>query len=96
MYIFVIKGLINHLTEYKMTRTTIIPEKQDISIHIPENYIGRQIEVLLYAVDELNVQPAVEKKKPSDFRGTLKLTPEQYEDFQSHIETIRNEWDRDI
>jgi len=67
-----------------MVRTVITPEKQDVSIHIPESYIGRQIEVLLYAVDELNDQDDVKKKKPSDFRGTLKLTDEQYTDFQTH------------
>jgi hypothetical protein len=79
-----------------MVRTVITPEKQDVSIHIPESYIGRQIEVLLYAVDELNDQDGVKKKKPSDFRGTLKLTDEQYADFQTHLKDIRNEWDRDI
>jgi len=79
-----------------MVRTVITPEKQDVSIHIPESYIGRQIEVLLYAVDELNDQDDVKKKKPSDFRGTLKLTDEQYTDFQTHLKDIRNEWDRDI
>lgn len=79
-----------------MVRTVIIPENQDILIHIPENYIGKQIEVLLYAVDELNTQKVSETKKPSDFRGKLKLTDEQYQDFQSHLTDIRNEWDRDI
>ncbi len=79
-----------------MIRTVITPEKQDLSIHLPKKYVGRQIEVLLYAVDELNEQEDLKKKKPSDFRGTLKLTDEQYEDFQSHIKDIRNEWDRDI
>jgi hypothetical protein len=79
-----------------MIRTIITPEKQDVSIHIPESYIGKQIEVLLYAVDELSEQKVLEKKKPSDFRGALKLTPEQYEDFQTHLKDIRNEWDRDI
>jgi len=79
-----------------MVRTVITPEKQDVSIHIPESYVGKQIEILLYAVDELNDQDDVKKKKPSDFRGTLKLTDEQYTDFQTHLKDIRNEWDRDI
>jgi len=75
-----------------MIRTIVTPEKQDISIHIPEKYIGKQIEVLLYAVDELNERENLKNKKPSDFRGTLKLTDEQYDDFQIHIKGIRNEW----
>jgi len=68
-----------------MIRTLITPEKQDVSIHIPKNYLGRQVEVLLYAVDELNEQENLKKKKPSDFRGALKLTADQYDDFQSYL-----------
>jgi hypothetical protein len=79
-----------------MIRTLITPENQDVSIHIPETYIGRPVEILLYAVDELKEQDSAKKKKPSDFKGTLNLTEEQYEDFQSHLRSIRNEWDRDI
>jgi len=79
-----------------MVRTIITPENQDVSIHIPEDYVGRQIEVLLYAVDELQNEERPEKKKPSDFRGTLKLSDEEYADFQTHLKDIRNEWNRDI
>ena len=78
-----------------MIRTIITPEKQDVSIHIPENYIGKKIEVLLYAVDELNEVDSL-KKKSSDFRGALNLTDQQYTDFQNHLKNIRNEWERDI
>jgi hypothetical protein len=79
-----------------MIRTKIVPENQNVFIHIPENYIGRQIEVLLYAVDELNEQETPGKRKPSDFRGKLNLTADQYADFQTHLKDIRNEWERDI
>jgi ribosome maturation protein Sdo1 len=79
-----------------MIRTIITPDKQDVSIHIPEDYVGKQIEVLLYAVDELNKSDDLKKKKPSDFRGTLKLTDQQYTDFQNHLKDIRDEWERDI
>ena len=79
-----------------MIRTIITPEKQDISIHLPENYIGKQIEVLLYATDELKEQQSTEKKKPSEFKGALNLSQDQYNDFQSHIKNIRDEWERDI
>ncbi len=53
-----------------MIRTIITPEKQDISIHLPEDYIGKQVEVLLYTTDELKEQRPVEKKKPSAFRAS--------------------------
>ena len=79
-----------------MIRTTITPKNQDLSIHIPEDYVGRQIEVLLYAVDELLQEEKIVPKKPADFRGKLKLTNEQYADFQNHVKNIRDEWKRDI
>lgn len=79
-----------------MIRTVITPENQDVSIHIPENYIGKKIEVLLYAVEELSEQESPKKKKASDFRGSLKLSDEQYNDFQTHLKDIRNEWHNDI
>jgi hypothetical protein len=79
-----------------MIRTTITPKNQDLSIHIPEDYVGRQIEVLLYAVDELLQEEKTAPKKSADFRGKLKLTNEQYTDFQNHLKDIRSEWNRDI
>jgi hypothetical protein len=79
-----------------MIRTKVTPEHQDISIHIPQDYVGKQIEVLLYAVDELQEEKRIESKKPSDFRGKLKLSDEQYSDFQNHVKNIRDEWKRDI
>jgi len=79
-----------------MIRTVITPEKQDISIHVPESYIGKQIEVLMYDIDELKQEESINQKKVSDLRGKLNLSDEQYKDFQSHIKDLRNEWERDI
>ena len=79
-----------------MIRTVVTPEKQDISIHVPESYIGKQIEVLMYDIDELKQQEAVNQKKASAFRGKLNLSDEQYKDFQSYLKDIRGEWERDI
>ena len=79
-----------------MIRTVITPEKQDISIHVPESYIGKQIEVLMYDIDELKQEEVANQKKTADFRGKLNLSDEQYKNFQSHIKDIRGEWERDI
>ena len=79
-----------------MIRTIITPEKQDISIHIHEDYIGKQVEVLLYATDELKESKDTDRKKPSEFRGTLNLSQDQYNDIQSHLKNVRDEWERDM
>ena len=35
-----------------MIRTVIIPDKTTFSLTIPEAYIGRNVEIILFAVDE--------------------------------------------
>ncbi len=75
-----------------MVRATVTPLDQDVSIHVPENYVGRKLEVLLYPVDELTEsQPA--KKSVAGLRGSLKLTDEEYKDLQQYLKEVRNEWD---
>jgi len=53
-----------------MVRTTVKPQKQDISIHVPANYVGRELEVLLYPVDEITEEKPV-KKSLASLRGAL-------------------------
>lgn len=36
-----------------MVRTVLIPNNTDVHLSIPENYVGRKIEVMCYPVDEL-------------------------------------------
>lgn len=77
-----------------MIRTTVTPNKKNISIDVPEDYIGKQVEILLYATDEL--KELSHPKKTGSLRGTLNLTEEQYKDFQQYTKDIRGEWERDI
>ena len=74
-----------------MIRKTITPDKQTVSIDVPENYVGKQIEVLVYATDELEEQKAVLKKNTSKLRGALKLSDNQYKDFQQFVNDVRSE-----
>ena len=76
-----------------MIHTSLIPEHQDLSIHIhvPKEYVGKKVEVLLYAHDEPQEGLQIEKKPVSSFRGALKLTEEQYQDFQEFVKKGREE-----
>jgi hypothetical protein len=77
-----------------MVRAHVKPQNQDISIHIPENYIGRELEVLLYPIDELtDAEPAV-KKTIASLRGSLKLTDTEYKDLKQYLNDVRNEWEQ--
>ena len=60
---------------------------------VPEKYIGRKIEVLMFDVEEVAPQPvaSTNKLKPSQFRGFL--SNETAESLQQHIQQSRNEWD---
>ena len=77
-----------------MIRTTITPVNTDIHLSIPDDYVGRKVEVLLYAIDEpVDVQP-VKATTMAQFWGVI--SKESAEDLQKHAAQSRNEWERDI
>lgn len=78
-----------------MVRTLVTPQQQNISIQVPQNYVGRQIEVLVYAVDEL-----IEEDKKAMLNNAAKykgiFSKEEGERFNEYIKQARKEWDRDF
>jgi len=75
-----------------MVRTVITPENTNISLSIPSDYVGRKLEVLYYAVDELlEDQPAIQKNM-SAFRGVL--SEKEGNELQEYVKKSREEWDR--
>ncbi len=81
-----------------MVQTIVTPKKTnlDISVLLPDNYVGKQVHVLFYTDEEVNntTVSVLPKKKPSDFFGTL--SEEQGEKLQEYIAQSRKEWERDI
>ncbi len=78
-----------------MIRTIVTPSNTDLHVLIPKEYVGKQIEVLLYPTDEVQ-EERITKKNSSSLRGTLNLSDKQYNDLQQHSKDIRNEWDSNI
>jgi len=78
-----------------MIHTTITPSNRDLHLSIPEDYVGKRIEILLYTTDE-GKEKKVSKKKTRKLRGALNLSDKQYKDFQKHAKNTRNEWNRSI
>ena len=76
-----------------MIRTTITPENIDIHLSVPPEYIGRKIEVLLYATDEISEEESP-KKTMSSFWGVL--SGKTTEDLQKSAAKSRNEWEKNI
>ena len=52
-----------------MIRTLITPEERDILIRVPEDYIGKRVEVIAFKLEENN---DIGSKKPASFNA-LKL-----------------------
>lgn len=74
-----------------MVRTTIIPEQNNVTLSIPEMFIGKAVEVTFIALDELNPLP---KKTLGDFLGML--SENDYLQLKNHTEQARKEWNRNI
>jgi hypothetical protein len=77
-----------------MIKTIVTPQNNSLYLVIPNNYIGREIEVLLYAKDELDQEKTKPKKTMADFAGVL--SEQDYRSLKSHTEQARKEWNRDI
>ena len=78
-----------------MLKTVITPNERTYPLSIPSYYVGKTLEVLLYARDEFfeNKTPS-SNKKPSDFFGTLSAA--DGEKFQDYVTDSRLEWNRNI
>ncbi len=70
-----------------MIKTVVTPQNNILHLDIPNNYIGREIEVLLYAKDELQVEKVKPKKTLADF--TSILSEKDYQSLKSHTEQAR-------
>lgn len=76
-----------------MIRVTITPTDINIVLPVPERYIGKKIEVLMFDVEEVTLESTDEssKLKPSQLRGFL--SQDTVEAMQQHLQQSRNEWD---
>jgi hypothetical protein len=77
-----------------MIKAIVTPKNNKLSLSIPDRYIGKEIEVLLYAKDELQEEKAKPKKSMADFRGVL--SEDDYQSLKDHTEQARKEWNRAI
>ena len=39
-----------------MIRTIIIPDNQNISIHLPEQFVGKRVEVIAFSIEESEIE----------------------------------------
>ena len=77
-----------------MIKATVTPSSNNLQVTIPDNYIGKEIEVLLYSRDELSTQHIAKIKNASRFKGIL--TNEEADKYLAYLKQARTEWDRDL
>jgi hypothetical protein len=77
-----------------MIRTTITPNNKIFPLPIPEEYIGKQVEVLFYTADEGKEEKGNTKQSMSDFCGVL--SENDYQALKNYSQKTRKEWNRNI
>lgn len=77
-----------------MIRTKIVPKDRNLVLPIPESYVGKEVEVLLYTNDDLANEPASAPKKMSYFSGLL--SDSDYQSLKASAQNARDSWTRDI
>lgn len=77
-----------------MIRTIVVPDNTTVQLSFPEDYVGREIEILYYPLDELKEEI---KSSPPNTLAAFKgiLSEKEVEALQQYVKQSRNEWDRD-
>ena len=75
-----------------MIKTIAIPQKNNYNLAIPNKYIGKKIEILFYAIDELTEQSDSPKKLKLSEKYKGSISKEQGGDLNKHINQMRSEW----
>jgi len=73
-----------------MVRTILKSDKNDLTIVLPDNLVGKLIEVIAFEIKEEKTQKQP-KLKPSQLRGFL--SAKSSESMHDHINQSRSEWD---
>ena len=74
-----------------MIKTTIIPERNSCLIQIPNSYIGKELEILIYAKDELTISSKSNNKTMKDYLGAI--SNETAISMHEEVKTSRDSWE---
>ena len=72
-----------------MIRTFITPDSKNINISIPKEYIGQELEVILFATKETKKVKPKKVATLADLDGKLSLTPEEADEWNAEIRKSR-------
>ncbi len=77
-----------------MIRTTIKPTNTDVHISIPDDYVGKNLEVLLYATDEPLDIVSQEVNTMAKYKGIF--SSKEADELQEYVRKSHEEWEKDI
>ncbi len=67
-----------------MIRTILKPDNQNISIRLPQDFVGKQVEVIAFTVDEAIPEPKTNDKTQTHFASEAVLA----KDWLTHEEDL--------
>ncbi|MCL2327631.1 MAG: hypothetical protein FWC39_03840 [Bacteroidetes bacterium] len=77
-----------------MLRTALIPNQPMVELSLPNHYVGKKVEFLIYISDDLERVQTVKSNKAAQFKGIL--SADEAQSFNQYITAARQEWDRTI
>ena len=77
-----------------MVRTALIPSQSVVELALPNHYIGKKVEFLIYVSDEIENLKTMKPTNAAQFKGIL--STEEAKSFNQYLTTARQEWDRNI
>ena len=77
-----------------MIHTTLIPNNEVVELVLPNHYVGKKVNFLIYVVDEIEQLKSVKPTNADQFKGILNT--EEAKSFNQYLTTTRQEWDRNI
>ncbi|GAB6393632.1 MAG: DUF2281 domain-containing protein [Treponematales bacterium] len=69
-----------------MTRTLCVPKEDQIVLPIPHNYVGEELEVLVFPLSETVTTTKKQKRKPGCARGQIWMA----DDFDAPLEEFKD------
>jgi hypothetical protein len=79
------------LIEFNMIKTIVTPQNNNLCLSIPDSYIGKEIEILLYAKEELAEEKINPKKTMKDFWGII--SDETADELHKEVKESRKGWE---
>ena len=77
-----------------MIRTLVIPNQNNLVVQIPNNYIGKKIEITCIAIDEVEEITEQPLNLLSKYKGALNLSKMQQAEFENYVNDGRAAWNK--